>query len=169
MMYPVSGPATVFTILILEWIPGSTPSDQGQIVENYSHCDNLPSIPGCTVCELRRQWAYSDSPLQVTAHALYILLHCGEGKSLRPRYLSVSNDMSVFGNIDPWNHINISTVLRCKHCSIKHFYQFANVSSLFYAHLEDLSPTHMWIVRRLGRRFFFILFFFLGGGGYYWC
>ena len=37
---------------------------------------------------------YSDSPLQVTAHAPYILLHCGEGKSLRPRYLSVSNDFA---------------------------------------------------------------------------
>ena len=55
---------------------------------------NIRTFQVNTNCELRRQWAYSDSPLQVTAHALYILLHCGEGKSLRPSYLSVSNDFA---------------------------------------------------------------------------
>ena len=57
-----------------------------------------------------------------------------------------------------------------------------NVSSLLYAYFEDLSPTNMWVLRRLGRRIFVLFcfvfcvlvfflcvcvffFFFLGGGG----
>ena len=68
-----------------------------QIEINWSQCSHLAcwTLPCYNiVCELRRQWAYSDSPLQVTSHALYILLHFGEGKSLRPRYLSVLNDFA---------------------------------------------------------------------------
>ena len=104
--------------------------------------------------------------------------HFGLGTEciFRSKMTSPSN-MSVFGNIDPWNHINISTVLKSTccilfkilrwgfHCSIKHFYQFANVSSFLYAHLEDLSPTNMWVVRRLGRMFFFFFVCVMWGGG----
>ena len=133
-------------------------------------------------CELRRQWAYPDSPLQVTAHALYILLHYWGVKVTSAKVFfgliwlrlptclfSVTSIHETIQTLTQCWEVNFKILRWGLHCSTKHFYQFANVSSLLYA--QDLSP-HTHVDRKKARSwffFFFFFFFFGGGGGYYWC
>ena len=82
--------------------------------------------------------------------------HFGEGILRLPTCLfSVTSIHETIQTLAQFWEVNFKILQWGLHCSIKHFYQFANVSSLLYVHLEDLSPTHMWVSRRLGRGIFF--------------